>query len=284
MSRQTQKWQTQPKGAAVLCFVACMLIFCSCSQVSSHRPQRIVITGSSTVAPLVAEIGKRFEQLHPNVRIDVQTGGSSRGIADVRRGIADVGMVSREIAPQEIDGEVFSIALDGVGLITHRDNPLSELSQEQIVAIFSGQVRNWKEVGGFDGELVVVNKAAGRSTLDVFLQFFKLAPEQIRSDIVIGDNEQGIKTVAGNRNAIGYVSVGSAEHDIGLGVKIKLLPLNGVDPSAANIRNQSYGLARPLNLITRKSPHSLVREFIEFAQSSQVEAIVKEQNFVSIAD
>ncbi|GAB4144718.1 MAG: phosphate ABC transporter substrate-binding protein [Planctomycetaceae bacterium] len=242
-----------------------------------------MLTGSSTVAPLMIEIAKRFEDEYPGVRIDVQTGGSSRGISDARRGLAEIGMVSRDLKASENDLHPFAVARDGICLIVHRENPVTELSREQIIAIYSGKTRNWKQVGGPDEPITVVNKAEGRSTLELFLKHFKLKNSEIRADVIIGDNEQGIKTVAGNPYAIGYVSIGTAEYDAGQGVPIKLLQLNGITASVENVRNRSYPLSRTLNLVTKGKPQGLVKEFLEFAQSAKVNDIVKEQYFVPLA-
>ncbi len=130
---------------------------------------RLVVTGSSTVAPLAAEISRLYEAQHPADRVDVQTGGSSRGIADARQGLADVGMVSRSPKDGEDDLIWYPIARDGICLIAHRDNPLTSLTDDQVVAIYRGDVSNWRELGGPDAEITVVNKAEGRSTLEVFL-------------------------------------------------------------------------------------------------------------------
>lgn len=244
---------------------------------------KLVLTGSSTVAPLAAEIGKKFESQHSNVRVDVQSGGSSRGIADARQGVANIGMVSRALKPDEKDLKAFSIARDGVTVILHQENPVPSLTDKQIVDIYTGKVNNWKQVGGKDGAITVVNKAEGRSTLELFTHYFKLKNTDIKAQVVIGDNEQGIKTVAGNPNAIGYVSIGSAENSAANKVPIKLLPVNGVAATTANVQNGSFPISRPLNLVTKTEPQGLAKEFIDFAQSQQVSDIVKKQNFVSIA-
>jgi phosphate transport system substrate-binding protein len=243
-----------------------------------------VLTGSSTVAPLANEIGKRFETLHPGVRIDVQTGGSSRGVADSRRHLADIGMVSRDLNPEEHDLHAFTIARDGIGVIVHRDNPVKSLSNEQIVAIYTGRIENWEEVGGTDAEITVVNKSQGRSTLELFVSHFQLENSDIQADVVIGDNEQGIKTVAGNVHAIGYVSIGTAEYDVTHGVAIKLLPLGNVVASIENVGNASFPLSRPLNFVTSTQPQGLTKEFIEFARSHAVRDIIEEQYFVPLSE
>jgi phosphate transport system substrate-binding protein len=125
---------------------------------------KLVITGSSTIAPLIAEIGKRFESSHPGVRVDVQAGGSSRGIADAREGLADIGMSSRLLKEQEKDGLVsYLFARDGVCFLVHKNNPVSELSDQQIRDIFTGKIANWKQIGGRDAPITVINRADGMS-------------------------------------------------------------------------------------------------------------------------
>lgn len=250
---------------------------------SAAEPKKLVITGASTIAPLMAEIAKKFEATHPGTRIDVQSGGSSRGVTDVRQGAADVGMVSRSMNPDEGELKAFTIAMDGVTVILNKANPVQTLTREQIVAIYTGKTRNWKDVGGPDQPIVVVNKAEGRSTLDLFLQHFALKAPDVKASIIIGDNAQGIKTVAGNPQAIGYVSIGSAEYEAGHGAAIKLLSLGGVAPSVESVRAGKFPLARPLNLVTKQEPTGLAKELIDFARSAAVDDLVKEQFFVPLA-
>ena len=147
---------------------------------------KLALTGSSTVAPLAAEIGKRFEELHPGMRVDVQSGGSSRGVADTRSGLADIGMASRAPNSDESDFKFFTIARDGVGVILHRDNPVRTLTDEQVVAIYTGKITDWSLVGGKAGKITVVNKAEGRSTLELFLHYFKLKNSDVKAQVVIG--------------------------------------------------------------------------------------------------
>lgn len=254
------------------------------SQDTNTLQGKLVLTGSSTVAPLVAEMGKKFESEHPEARIDVQTGGSSRGIADARTGVADIGMVSRSLKAEEQDLQSFAIARDGISIILHKDNPVEELTQEQIVDIYTGKINNWQQVNGKNAPITVVNKAEGRSTLELFLDYFNLTNKDIKSSVIIGDNQQGIKTIAGNPNAIGYVSIGTAEFSINNGVPIKLLPLNGVAATSENVQNGTFPLSRPLNLVTKTQPQGLDKAFIEFAQSSQADEIVKQQDFVPLSN
>ncbi|MBD1895940.1 phosphate ABC transporter substrate-binding protein [Coleofasciculus sp. FACHB-129] len=253
------------------------------TQSSDKLQGKLVLTGSSTVAPLAAEMAKRYETQHPGVRIDVQTGGSSRGVADARQGVADIGMVSRSLKDSEKDLQAFTIANDGVSVILNQENLVKSLTDKQIVDIYTDKINNWKQVGGKDAPITVVNKAEGRSTLELFADHFKLKTTDIRADVVIGDNEQGIKTVAGNPNAIAYVSIGSGEYGATHNTPIKLLPIEGVDASIANVSNGKFPISRPLNLVTKTTPAGLQKEFIDFARSQDVQDIVKEQYFVPVA-
>ncbi|MBE0472641.1 phosphate ABC transporter substrate-binding protein [Rhodoferax sp.] len=256
-----------------------LLLFALTSHAATDR---LVITGSSTIAPLAAEVAKRFEQQNPGVRIDVQTGGSSRGVADARSGLADIGMASRSLRDNEKDLLPHKIAMDGVGIILHKNNVINVLSDAQIKAIYQGQITNWKDVGGSDLAITVVNKAEGRSTLELFLHYTGLKNSQIRPQVVIGDNQQGIKSVAANPGAIGYVSIGTAEYEEQHGTPIKLIALRGVAATVANVKNGKFPLARPLNLVTRGVPTGLSKRFIDFATSADINDLVEGQYFVPL--
>jgi phosphate transport system substrate-binding protein len=244
------------------------------------QERKLVITGASTAAPLVAEIGKRFESQNRGVRVDVQTGGSSRGVNDARAGLSDIGMVSRALNKEEQDLKPYLIANDGMSVILHKSNPVTSLTREQIIDIYLGKTTNWKDLGGKDEKITVVNKAEGRSTLELFLAYFKLNNRDIKAQVVIGDNQQGVKTVSGNPGAIGYVSIGTAEFESQNGVPIKLLPLGGIAATSENVRNGTFPFARQINLVTKAAPQGLQKQFIEFAASPAVADLVKEQYFV----
>jgi len=249
---------------------------------SSAADNRIVITGSSTLAPLVLEIGKRFEQHRPGVRVDVQTGGSTRGIVDARSGLADIGMISRALKLGEEDLHAFTIAGDGIGIILHASNPVKALNDDQVRAIYTGAIRNWQDLGGPDRPITVVNKSEGRSTLELFLAYYNLRNSEIKPDVIIGENQQGIKTITGNPGAIGYVSIGAAEYEVQQGTLIKQLPMQGINASVENVRNGSYALSRPLNLVVWNKPQGIVLDFIDFARSSDVVDLIEDQFFVPL--
>jgi phosphate transport system substrate-binding protein len=168
-------------------------------------------------------------------------------------------------------------------MIVHATNPIDAMSDAQIVDIFKGRINRWSRIGGPAREITVVNKAAGRSTLELFLKHFQIKNTDVDADVIIGDNEQGIKTVAGNPNAISYVSIGAAEYSAKHGVSIRLMPVGGVEPSVENVRNGLFPLSRPLTLVTAAEPQGLAADFIRFARSAQADKIVRSQHFVPLS-
>lgn len=274
-------------ASLTLMLITALAVFmagCGEGEASARGERRLVLTGSSTVAPVAREIARRFEAEHPGVRIEVQAGGSSRGIADVQKGLVDIGMASRALKGKERQAlRSFTIARDGIGLIVHERNPLDAITKQQVVGIYTGRVKNWSELRGENRPISVIHKAEGRATLEVFLAHFGLDNGQVAPDMVIGHNEQGIKAVAGNPGAIGYVSIGAAEADIANGTPIKLLTVGNVEPTMTNVASGAYPIARPLNLLTGGEPGELARRFIDFARSEAAHEIIRDLHLVPAA-
>lgn len=249
---------------------------------SSVFAAKFMVTGSSTIAPIVEEVSRAYEKEYPGVLIDVQTGGSTRGVVDVRNLVSDIGMVSRALKSDEADIIGHKIGLDGIGIIVHRSNQLKEISSKQLLEVYTGKITNWKELGGDDAKIVIVNKAEGRSTLELFCHFLKIKNSDIKSHIVIGDNEQGVKTVLAQKYSIGYVSIGTAEVSVQDGLALKLLKLDGVEASTITVKNGSYPLSRELNLVTVKSPNNAVLKIIEYVKNKK--DIISGLGFVPLED
>jgi phosphate transport system substrate-binding protein len=244
---------------------------------------RITVVGSSTVSPLMAEIAKDFEKSRPDMRIDVQAGGSSRGITDVRNGVAEVGMVSRALKPDESDLGRTLIARDGVSVIVHRDNPVAGLGKAQLVDIYTGRITNWSQVGGPDLAITVVSKAEGRSTLEVFSDYVGLSYKDIKAQMIIGDNQQGIQAVSSTPGAIAYVSIGTAEYEASNGAAIRLVPLDGMAPTTQAVAEGRFPMVRELNLVYKSPATPNVQALIEHSGSSKAAGIIRAQYMVPVS-
>ncbi|MDJ0695373.1 phosphate ABC transporter substrate-binding protein [Mastigocoleus sp. MO_188.B34] len=259
----------------------------ACSQYPSintisyaQNNRNLTLTGSSTIKPLVVAIAKRYQAKYPNVRINVKTGGSSQGIKDASEGNVDIGMVSRSLKAKEKHLLPFTIAKDGISVLIHKNNPIKSLTNKQIVDIYTNKINNWRQVGGKNAPIFVVSKAENHSTGKLFAKFFQMPIKDISADKIIGDNPEAIAAVNENPNTIAYVSIGAAEYDIVHGAPLKLLPIEGVAATIANVKNGTFPLSRPLNLVTNSTPIGLKKDFIDFARSEKVYDLVREQSFV----
>lgn len=243
--------------------------------------RNLVVTGSISMAPLIREIGQRFEESHTDVRVDVQADGSTRGVAEASKGLADIGMVARALKPDETTLHAAPIARDGLCMIVHRSNSVKTLTDDQIVKAYTRGVSNWRQIGGPDRPIVLVHVKDGRALVDLFLDHFKLKATQIRADALVSDSAQAIEAVAERPGAIACVSCGRAEA-IGEKSPIKVLPSGGVEPTIGHVRDGTYPLSRPLNLVTREEPKGLAKEFIDFARSNAVADLIAKHHFVPL--
>lgn len=245
---------------------------------------RLLLSGSTTMAPLMLEIGKRFQALHPGIQIEVQMGGSGRGISDARQGKAEIGMVSRALGETERDLFAMPIARDGVAVIVHKDNPVSALSDRQLVDIYSGRIANWRQVGGRDAPLQALAGPPEGASSELFAHYLRLPYDQIKAQGRVGANAERIAAVAADPHAMIWVSVGEAERKARDGAAIKLLAVGGVAASSRTVRSGNYPIARPLTLVTRGAPTGTARAFIEFCVSSQITDLVLAFDFVPYLD
>jgi phosphate transport system substrate-binding protein len=244
---------------------------------------RYLVTGASTIAPILQRVAERLEARDASLRIEVETGGTGRGIKDSKEGLSDLGMASRDLTEEERIGlNPVPIAHDGVALIVHASNPIEELTTEQVVAIYRGEIGDWSAVGGTPGDITVVNKAEGRSTLEVFLDHFQLKATDIEADVIIGDNAQGVRLVSGDEKAIGYVSIGDAQRAVDSGVPIKLLRYRGVVPSVTTVSDGSYPIRRSLYLLFRGEPDVVGQEILDYLASEEGTLLVQELSFVPL--
>lgn len=246
------------------------------------KTSRLTVTGASTIAPLMADIAKAHDAKFPLTRTDVQAGGSSRAIADVRKGSAQIGMVSRALYDDEKDLSRLLIGRDGIAMVVHKTNPIQKLSKEQVIDIYTGKVKNWNAVGGPDLPITVVSKAEGRSTLEVFSAYFGLPYRAIKAHAVVGDNQQEIMTIAGSKGSIGYVSIGSAEYEQKNGSPIKLVQLDKYVPSSQAVAEGSYPISRELNLVYRKPLSKEAQSLLDFSAGAGVRQYVTSHFFIPV--
>lgn len=251
----------------------------------------IRISGSTTVLPIVAKTAERFTELNQNVKITVSPGGSGVGIRSVAAGLATIGMVSREISPEElknypdVDFVRHPIARDAVACAISSEvyeAGLNKLSKGQIRAIYSGEIENWRAVGGPDQEILCIDKESHRGTRHVFMGFIFGDENAVAlgADLVTGSNNEEQSKIALSDTAIGMLSIPWLNQEVrGVGIEVDGVV---IEPSIENVRKGVYPISRDLLLITRGEPTGTVLEYIQFVLSAEGQRVVEESGYVAI--
>ncbi len=265
-----------------MCVVMIIFLSMFLSLSNVFGAETLLLTGSSTAAPLLSEIGLVFEKKFPKIKVEVQTGGSTKGLTDLRQGLNDIGMLSRDLKPDENDVISHLIAIDGLVFAVHKKNSVKKLTTEQIKKIYKGEVTNWKDVGGPDRKITVISKAEGRAALDLFVQQFGVKSSEIKAQSIVGDNEHGLKLVKGDENAIAYLSVSTVDTSVKAGESVSAISLDGVDATPANLKNGSYKFARSIILVTNTKTKPIAMDLVKLAQSNDVTKLIEKLGFVTV--
>jgi phosphate transport system substrate-binding protein len=236
----------------------------------------ITIAGSTSVQPLSEELAAAFVAKHPGVRINVQGGGSSAGVKAAQTGVADIGASSRELKPEEKGLHETVIARDGIAIVVHPSNPVKDLTAAQVNGIFAGRIANWSALGGPNRAIVVVQREAGSGTRGAFEEMVMGKDKVVEGAIVQNSTGAVRTTVAGNQDAIGYVSLA------GLSPEVKALTIEGTAATIANIVAGRYKIARPFLYLTAKEPTGLSRAFIEFILGPEGQSLVAKEGLVPV--
>lgn len=253
------------------------------SQTASATPValsgKILVAGSSSVGPHMDNLTAAFKQMYPDVTIDVSISDSGTGIKSAVSGTCDIGMSSRALTAADgadLNGTI--IAYDGIAIIVSSDNQVSNLTKSQIQNIFSGNITNWKDVGGKDAAITVYQREASSGTRSAFNSLV-MGTTNVTSKALQATNTLNmIQSVKANPNAIGYCSYGELSSDV------KALQVGGVTISTATIKDKSYAIQRPFLFVTKGTPtNPIVTAFIKFVTGPEGQAILSKDNLVSIS-
>jgi len=245
----------------------------------------VVTAGSTSVQPLSEELAAAFMDANPGITVEVQGGGSGQGIKSIVEKIADIGALSREVKDEEKASvtNTYVIAKDGVAVVVNPATKVDNLTIEQIKKIYTGEIKNWKEVGGDDAPIVVVSREEGSGTRGAFTEITKVmakneAGEEIDSTtkdaLVQGSTGAVMQTVATTPNTIGYVSLGS------LADTVKALQVEGVAPSTETVLSGEYKISRPFNYVTGGELSEAAQMYLDFVMSAEGQSIVEENGFI----
>lgn len=241
---------------------------------------KIVMNGSTTVYPIAQAAAEVFT----SARVSVQGTGSGNGIQALIDNNCDIANSSREMKKEEIETAKSKginpvatiIAKDGIAVIVHPKNKVKNLTLSQIHDIYTGKIKNWKELGGADMEVVAVSRETSSGTFEVFDHFI-MKKDKLDEHALMGATNNAVRTMVSQAaGAIGYIGIGYINN------KVKALTIEGKVVSEKTVLDGTYPISRPLFMYTNGEPKGKVKDFIDFILSANGQKIVKEQGFVPL--
>jgi phosphate transport system substrate-binding protein len=272
-----------------------MMAFSGCSR-QGQQASSIQIKGSDTMVNLGQAWAEEYMKAHPKVSVAVTGGGSGTGIAALMSDTCDIAELSRELNPEEVamakekgfEPKRVTVALDGLAVVVNPANPISQMTLDQLAAVFSGQVTNWRELGGADLPIVVLSREVNSGTHVYFKEHVlrrnqKESQAEFAATALLMPSSQAIADeVAQNPGAIGYYGMGY------ISAKEKALAVAKdansayVQPTIENVVSNAYPISRPLLMVTHGQPQGLVADFIAFVLSPAGQKVVEKLDFVPI--
>ncbi len=273
------------KIITILCAaVMALSLFAGCGQKANDNGTTtggtVSTDGSTSMEKVIGALGESFMEANSGMTFTYNPTGSGSGIQAVSEGRCDIGLSSRALKDDEKASGLKEtiVALDGIAIIVNPQNPVKDLSLEQIAKIYTGEITNWKDVGGEDAEIVRIGREAGSGTRDGFESITDTKDAcQYRQELTsTGDV---ITTVSQNPNAIGYASLAAIKDSV------KALTVNGVAPTEATVKDGTYLVQRPFVLVTKEgvSLSETAQKFFDFATSADAASIISAAGAVPVA-
>ena len=274
------KTETKKKVKKMLaCMMVATTLVMAATGCSQKEAGTVSTDGSTSMEKVIGALGEAFEGQNSGVTFTYNPTGSGSGIQAVKEGRCDIGLSSRDLKEEEIaDGlKATVLAYDGIAVIVNPENPVADLDMDSISKIYTGEITNWKDVGGQDAEIVLIGREAGSGTRDGFESITKTEDAcQYRQELTsTGDV---ITAVSQNPAAIGYASLASVNE------QVQTVRVNGVEPTEDSIKDGSYVIQRPFILVTKEdTPLSdTAQKFFDFATSVEAAQFISAAGAVSV--
>jgi phosphate transport system substrate-binding protein len=249
--------------------------------------ETVVIAGSTSVQPLSEVMAEEFMADNEGTSVEVQGGGSGQGIKSIEEGIADIGSLSREVKDEEKGSvkEEYIIAMDGVAVVVNTETETEDITIEELEKIYTGEITNWKELGGKDAEITVVSREEGSGTRGAFTEITGVLvkddegneTDNTTADALVQPSTGSvIKTVSSTPDSIGYVSLAAVSDEV------KALKVEGVEASKDTVLDGTYKISRPFVYVTGNDISESAKAFIDFVLSDKGQELVEENGFIPV--
>ncbi len=233
----------------------------------------IIIAGYGPEQNLMQELAAAFEKANPGTAIDIKWSRYLKTVDMVKAGEAQITVTGREIP----DLDATPIAWDGIAVIVNFSNPVKEVTNRQVIDIFSGKAKRWLDLGGSDSRIEVIHRPLDQNIRTGFLKALGIdAQPDSTEEEWIREDQKTLGAVGGRLNAVSYISLRQAHEALKFGITIRVLIVNGVDPGEPTVKDGRYKIRRPVLLVTAKERDPVTQAFLDFARSPEGQRIVDE--------
>lgn len=248
------------------------------SSAAAELSGKVATGGSTSMEAVIGAFQEAFAEKYPDVDVTYDPTGSGAGITGAQEGSLDIGLSSRAVKEDETGVTGTTIALDGIAIIVNSENPVADLSLEQLAGIAKGEITNWSEVGGDDAEIVFIGREAGSGTRDGFESIVGVEDECVYSEELTATGAV-IAKVQSNANAIGYASLSALDDTV------KAVTVEGVAPSEETVQDGTYKIQRPFVFVTNDSTplSETAQAFFDFAQSDEADELIRAAGAVPLS-
>ncbi|MBU0729936.1 MAG: phosphate ABC transporter substrate-binding protein [Proteobacteria bacterium] len=240
----------------------------------------ITISGGTAHIPVMTELARKVRDFNPKIYITVHGGGSANGIKQVGQGMADIGNSGRPLNDherQQYNLREIPFAIDGIAPIVHPSNPVSNISSASIRKIFSGEITNWREIGGEDQPIILYGREAASGTRDIFWKKMLLNGSFSPETRIVDSNNAMKIVVSWEKYAIGYLSIGHIDMD-----KVKPLITDDIQPNQTNAMLGKYTIVRKLYMNISENPTELTRLFVEYVLGPAGHDAIKASGYIPL--
>lgn len=271
-------------GSACVTVILSVLLLAGCSQGAANKPaekQTIRITGSLTCQPLLKTMAAEYKRLHPNVSFLYPTGAhSAAGVQAAKNGTADIGAVSRDLKPEEaaLGLKYYLLSTDGLAVATHAGIDVKKVTSSQIIDIYSGAITNWREIGGPDAPIIVLDRSEDESAKIILRKYILGAVPNVSTASVMFLESDMIKALSATENSIGYLSYGAC---VSGSLSVNVLAVDGVVPSIDTIHSGDYKMVRPLSILLKKNPAPGTVDFVSWMTSEKGQDFMNRKGYAS---
>jgi phosphate transport system substrate-binding protein len=243
---------------------------------------KLTISVTSREQALFEKASVKFEKLHPRVRVRFAATDGGDPLAALADGSADIAVLGRTLKPEEKEWTGTTVGWEGIAIMVNASNRVQEITLKQATDLFSGAVKTWDELGGLEARITVVNREEGKGVRSYLEQLLNLGGKFVNGKGVVEPDKEAIRFVSGNLNAVSYINLSTGAGNVSVGVPIRLLAINKVDPEPANVSSGAYPLRRPIVVVTRTLPSPVVKAFVDFMLDKEGQKTIQEEDFVPL--